>query len=574
MNRSKTNSKFPELAEALRDVRHYFGFAALFSAAVNLLMLTPIIYMLQVYDRVVASGSVPTLTMLTILMVCLLLSMGGFEWVRSMVMIAASNRLEQRLRQRVADATFNRALLSGGMTTSAQPMNDLSQLRQFLTGSSLFAFFDAPWVPVYIFVMYLFHPYFALAGVIAVIIMLALTLANEKTTSPKLQDANSLNSAVNNQLTGTLRNAEVIAAMGMGKDIRARQEDGSERIMDLQSTASRQAGAFTSLSKALRITMQSLTLGLGALLALQQQISPGMMIAGSLLLGRALAPIDLLVNTWRGFSVARAQYRRLGELLEQLPERQPPMRLPTPQGRLTVENLFVRPPPPAQTNVVINANFELSPGEALGVVGPSASGKSSLARAILGVWPSAGGAVRLDGAEIFTWDREQLGPHVGYLPQDIELFDGSIADNICRFGGQDEEAIVAAAKLAGVHDLILTLPNGYNTLIGGAGGVLSGGQRQRIGLARAVYGNPCLIVLDEPNSNLDDQGERELVEALDRIKRQGSTVIVISHRTMVLQSMDKMLVLKDGRTASYGPRAQVLASLMKPAAKLPQSAAR
>ena len=573
MNRVDSKSKFPELAAALRDVRQYFGFAALFSAAVNLLMLTPIIYMLQVYDRVVSSGSVPTLTMLTILMVCLLLAMGGFEWVRSMVMIGASNRLEQRLRQRISEATFNRALLSGGMTTSAQPMNDLSQLRQYLTGSSLFAFFDAPWVPIYLFVMYLFHPYFALCGVFAVIVMLVLALANEKSTSARLQDANGLHNSVNNQLTGSLRNAEVIAAMGMGKDIRARQEDGSERVLDMQSDASRRAGAFTSLSKSFRVIMQSLTLGLGALLALQQEISPGMMIAGSLLLGRALAPIDLLVNTWRGFSVARAQYNRLGELLEQLPPQSPPMPLPEPRGQLSVEGLFVLPPA-SQTFVVRNANFDLAPGEALGVVGPSASGKSSLARAILGVWPSARGAVRLDGAEIFTWDRDELGKHLGYLPQDIELFDGSIADNICRFGEQDADAIVAAAQLAGVHELILELPQGYNTMIGGSGGVLSGGQRQRIGLARAVYGNPCLIVLDEPNSNLDDQGEKELVEALERIKQRGSTIIVISHRTMVLQSMDKMLVLKEGATLNYGPRSQVLAALMKPAAKLPQSAAR
>ncbi|MCY3566803.1 MAG: type I secretion system permease/ATPase [Gammaproteobacteria bacterium] len=573
MNRIDSKSRFPELAAALRDVRHYFGFAGLFSAAVNLLMLTPIIYMLQVYDRVVSSGSVPTLTMLTILMVCLLLALGGFEWVRSMVMIGASNRLEQRLRQRISEATFNRALLSGGMTTSAQPMNDLSQLRQYLTGPSLFAFFDAPWVPIYLIVMYLFHPYFALCGVFAVMVMLTLALANEKTTSRKLQDANSLNSSVNNQLTGSLRNAEVIAAMGMGNDIRARQEDGSERILDLQTTASRQAGVFTSMSKSFRLVMQSLTLGLGALLALQQEISPGMMIAGSLLLGRALAPIDLLVATWRGFSVARAQYNRLGELLEQLPPRPLPMPLPDPRGQLSVEGLFVLPPA-SQTFVVRNANFDLAPGEALGIVGPSASGKSSLARAILGVWPSARGAVRLDGAEIFTWDRDQLGRHLGYLPQDIELFDGSIADNICRFGQQDSDAIVAAARLAGVHDLILELPQGYNTMIGGSGGVLSGGQRQRIGLARAVYGNPCLIVLDEPNSNLDDQGEKELVEALERIKQQGSTIIVISHRTMVLQSMDKMLVLKEGAPLNYGPRSQVLAALMKPAAKLPQSAAR
>ncbi len=573
MKRKDADSKFPELAAALRDVRGYFGFAALFSSAVNLLMLTPIIYMLQVYDRVVASGSLPTLAMLTILMVALMLAMGGFEWVRSMVMISASNRLEQRLRQRVSEATFNRALLSGGMTTSAQPMNDLSQLRQFLTGTSLFAFFDAPWVPIYLFVMYMFHPYFALAGVFAVLVMLALALANEKSTSARLQEANALNGNVNSRLTGSLRNAEVIAAMGMGKNIRARQEEGSERVLDLQSHASRRAGIFTSTSKSFRLIMQSLTLGLGALLALQQQISPGMMIAGSLLLGRALAPIDLLVATWRGFSVARVQYSRLGELLEKLPPRPLPMPLPAPSGQLSVEHLYVLPPA-SQTYVVQNANFSLAPGEALGIVGPSASGKSSLARAILGVWPSARGAVRLDGADIFTWEREELGQHLGYLPQDIELFDGSIAENICRFGEEDSEAIVAAAKLAGVHELILELPRGYNTVIGGTGGVLSGGQRQRIGLARAVYRNPCLIVLDEPNSNLDDQGEKELVAAIERIKQQGSTVIVISHRTLVLQSMDKMLVLKDGATVNYGPRGQVLSALVKPAAKLPQSAAR
>ena len=317
--------------------------------------------------------------------------------------------------------------------------------------------------------------------------------------------------------------------------------------------------------------MQSLLLGLGAYLTLNQQISPGMMIAGSLLLGRALAPVDMLVGTWKGFSVARTQYARLRELLEQIPAHPDTMSLPAPVGQLTVEQVSVAPPG-SQALVVRGVTFELAPGEALGMVGPSASGKSSLARAILGIWPSRGGKVRLDGADIAAWNREELGPYVGYLPQDIELFDGTIADNICRFTGAEPGLIVAAAKLAGIHEMILHLPKGYDTVIGGAGGMLSGGQRQRIGLARAVFGNPKLLVLDEPNSNLDDQGEKELVEALRRIKSQGCTIVVITHRTMVLQCVDKILVMKEGAAVSFGPKDQVLASLMAPAA-IPKSAA-
>lgn len=349
--------------------------------------------------------------------------------------------------------------------------------------------------------------------------------------------------------------------MGMTEDIRQIQEKQANEVLTLQTDASRSAGAITSLSKTFRMLVQSLTLGLGALLALRQEISPGMMIAGSLLLGRALAPIDMLVGTWKGFSVARAQYERLGKLLQNIPAEQEHMSLPAPIGELSLEQVSVVPPG-SRIPVVRGVTLSMSPGEALGIVGPSASGKSSLARAILGIWPAAGGHVRLDGADISSWDRGQLGPYIGYLPQDIELFDGTISENICRFGQQNPEKIVEAAKLAGVHELVLRLPDGYDTKIGATGGALSGGQRQRIGLARAVYGNPRLLVLDEPNSNLDDQGEKELVAAIQRIKTLGTTTVVISHRTMVLHSMDKILVMKEGAPVSFGPKDQVLASLL------------
>ena len=567
MSTQKT-AKYPELAASFNDVKSYFIYAGLFSAAVNLLMLVPVIYMLQVYDRVVSSGSYSTLAMLTLLMVALTAALGGFEWVRAMILIAASNRIEKNLRRRVSDATFKRALLTGGAVSNSQPLSDLSSLRQFLTGNGLFAFFDAPWFPIYVFVMFMFHPLFGYAAIFAGIVMVALAYVTEKVTSKKLQDANTQSNWINNQVNGTLKNSEVIAAMGMADDLRHRQEKRFDQVLTLQTDASRSAGLLQSLSKTFRMVMQSLLLGLGALLALRQEISPGMMIAGSLLLGRALAPIDMLVGTWKGFTLARGQYDRLGQLLNQIPKDADTMSLPAPTGKLSAEQVMVVPP--GSKNIVVRGvNMELNAGEALGIVGPSASGKSCLARALLGIWPTYSGKVRLDGADIFAWDRTELGPYIGYLPQDIELFDGSISENICRFGDVDPDKVVEAAKTAGVHDLILHLPQGYDTVIGGSGGILSGGQRQRIGLARAIYGSPEYLVLDEPNSNLDDQGERELVEAIRRIKSEGATVIIITHRTMVLQCVDKILVMRDGAASHFGPRDQVLAALAAPQDKKP-----
>ncbi len=562
MNQNSKTTKYPELAAALKDVKSYFILAGVFSAAINILMLVPVIYMLQVYDRVMSSGSLSTLTMLTLLMAALLIAMGGFEWVRSRILISASNRLEKNLRKRVSEAAFKSSLISGGKS-GAQPLSDLSSLRQFLTGNGLFAFFDAPWFPIYVAIMFMFHPWFGVSAIIAGIVMVALTYTNEIMTSKRLQEANGLAGRVSSQLGGSLRNAEVIAAMGMADDIRSRQEADADQVLVLQTEASSKAAVVANISKSFRMITQSLLLGMGALLALQGQISPGMVIAGSLLLGRALAPIDLLVGTWKAFSVARAQYARLGDLLLSVPAEKETMSLPAPVGNLSAEQVVVVPPG-SQTAVVKGVSLLLDAGEVLGIVGPSASGKSCLARVLLGIWPAYSGNVRLDGADIFAWDRAELGPYIGYLPQDIELFDGSISENISRFGKLSPEKVVTAAKLSGVHEMILKLPQGYDTLIGGAGGVLSGGQRQRIGLARAVYGNPKLMVLDEPNSNLDDQGEKELVEAINRIKQLGCTVIVITHRTMVLQCVDKILVMKDGQAAAFGPKDQVLASLMAP----------
>jgi len=567
MNQNSKTTKYPELAAALKDVKSYFILAAVFSAAVNVLMLVPVIYMLQVYDRVMSSGSLSTLTSLTFIMVALLLAMGGFEWVRSRILISASNRIEKNLRNRVSQATFKNALMSGSGMGGVQPLADLSSLRQFLTGNGLFAFFDAPWFPVYVAVMFMFHPWFGVSAIIAGIVMVVLAYANEVTTSKRLQEANTLEKRLSGQLAGSLRNSEVIAAMGMADDIRGRQEFSSDQVLVLQTEASNKAAIITNASKSFRTIMQSLLLGMGALLALQGQISPGMVIAGSLLLGRALAPIDLLVGTWKGFSVARAQYARLGELLNTIPAERKAMSLPAPEGNLTAEQVRVVPPG-SKIAVVKGVSLQVDAGEVLGIVGPSASGKSSLARSLLGIWPASSGKVRLDGADIAAWDRAELGPYIGYLPQDIELFSGSVSENVSRFGELSPEKVVAAAKLSGVHEMILQLPQGYDTVIGVAGGILSGGQRQRIGLARAVYGSPKLMVLDEPNSNLDDQGEKELVEAINRIKQMGCTVIVITHRAMLLQCVDKILVMKDGQAAAFGPKDQVLASLIAPAAAI------
>ncbi len=553
---SQTDNK-TDLQKAISFCRSSFFIVGFFSLFINTLMLTPAIYMLQVYDRVVTSGSHSTLVMLTLIMILMFVTLGGLEWVRSQILVRVSTRLDTLLGTRLFNASFKQALYTGGMQASAQPLSDMTGIRQFMTGNGLFAFFDSPWIPIYLTVMFIFHPWFGFVGVAAAIVLIVLAITNEKVTQKPLSAANKMSIAANMFVTKNLRNAEVIESMGMLSDIRGVWAEKNKEVLYLQAEASRKAGLITSLSKVIRMTVQSLVLGLGAYLVIEGEISPGLMIAGSILLGRALAPIDLMIGTWKQFVSARSQYQRLNEILTKTPADRERMALPDPQGAVSVEGAIITPPG-SKTPVVKNVSFAINKGDIVGMIGPSAAGKSSLARGILGIWPTLGGKIRLDGADVFTWNREDLGPFVGYLPQDIELFEGTISQNIARFGEVDPVKVVAAARMAGVHEMILRLADGYDTPIGANGGALSGGQRQRIGLARALYGEPRLVVLDEPNSNLDDQGDVALANALQQLKRNGATVLIISHRTSVIASVDKLLVMKDGIVTLYGSKDEVL----------------
>ncbi|EXJ15988.1 type I secretion system permease/ATPase [Imhoffiella purpurea] len=562
MNHS--NRPDDELRAALKAGRDSFIFAGFFSLFINLLMLVPPLYMLQVYDRVLASRSSSTLLMLTILVVFLFAILGLLELLRTRILVRISAKLDMALSPRLFSAMFD-AKLRNGRGAGVQPIDDLTNLRQFLTGNGLFAFFDVPWMPVYIAVLFFMHPWLGWFAVGAAILLLVLATANELTTRKPLGQANGVSIAARNYLGGNLRNAEALEAMGMIQRVHARWSERHHEVLRLQALASDRAGIMANLSKATRITLQSLILGVGAYLVILQEATPGIMIAGSIILGRALAPIDMLIGTWKGFLSARSAYKRLHDLLLAIPKRPRFMSLPAPDGSLMLDGV-VAAPPGAQTPVLRGVRFDVAAGEVVGIVGPSAAGKSTLARVVLGVWPTVAGKVRLSGADISHWNRDELGPYIGYLPQDIELFDGTVGENIARFGEVDPEMVVAAAQRAQVHEMILHLPKGYDTPIGEGGSVLSGGQRQRIGLARAMYGNPVLVVLDEPNSNLDDQGEAALVKAILQLKEEGSTVLVITHRPNVLHAVDKIIVLREGLVQSIGPRDQILAQFARPTA--------
>lgn len=552
-----------DLVKALQLCKSAFLSAAGFSLLINFLMITPSIYMMQVYDRVVSTGNLSTLTMLTLILMVLFVTMSALEWVRSQILVKVSTRLETLLNERLFHIAFKQSLYSGGQRASTQPLDDLTGLRQFLTGNGLFAFFDAPWMPVYLALLFLFHPAFGWFSVITAILLCAVAWATEKATTKTLSEANNVLMSNRAMLGKNLRNAEVIDSMGMLGNIRRRWQSGAIKVLDLQAQASSRAGLLMALSKIIRLSSQSFILGLGAYLVIERELSPGMMIAGSILMGRALAPIDLMVGTWKAFGTARDQYDRLNTLLLQIPEDKERMQLPEPLGNIQLENTVVVPPG-SKVPVIKGINLAIDRGDIVGIIGPSGAGKSTLARAILGIWPTANGAIRLDGAEVFTWDREHLGGYIGYLPQDIELFEGTISENIARFGDIDAEKVVAAAKMADVHELILRLPEGYDTVIGGPnGGNLSGGQRQRIGLARALYGDPVLVVLDEPNSNLDEQGEAALEKALIELRQKQTTVLIITHRNNVLSKVTKLMILRDGALAVYGPTEQVIAHLQK-----------
>ena len=548
------------LHNALKACRESFLSVGFFSFFINALMLVPTFYMLQVYGRVITSGSLTTLSMLTLIMTGLVITLGCLEWTRSRIMVRVSNRLDMLLSRQVYKASFKRALESGGMDASAQPLNDLTGLRQFLSGNGLFAFFDAPWLPIYIAVMFMFHPWFGWVATGSALLLLVLAFINERLTGPTLAQANKEHIGASLYTTKNLRNAEVIESMGMLETLMERWWNRQKNVLMLQSRASDKGAMISTLSRSFRILVQSLILGLGAYLAVDHQVGAGLVFAGSVLLGRALAPIDLIIGSWKGFIAARSQYARLNAILAKQQAQPERMRLPAPKGDVQVENLSVAAPG-SNIPIIKNISFSVPAGCVVGIIGPSAAGKSTLARALLGIWAPLHGVVRLDGADISAWDKHDLGPHIGYLPQDIELFEGSVSDNIARFALVDPEQVILAATTAGVHDMILLLPDGYDTVIGGDGVVLSGGQRQRIGLARALYGSPRLIILDEPNSNLDEVGDRALIAALHNIRLSGATLFVITHRTNIVSQLDRLMVMSNGGISLFGPRELVLNEL-------------
>lgn len=562
-----------ELRAALAAHRSALWSVGAFSAVINLLMLAPAVYMLQVYDRVLSSGNGLTLLMLTLLVVGLYTLMAALEWLRGLLVIRLGDGLDQTLGGRVYEAGFEHRL-AGGLLPPGQALGDLNQVRQFLTGSAIFAFFDAPWAPLYLLVLFLFHPWLGGLALVGGALLLALAFVNERWSRAPLKQAGERAIQAGKVAQDQARNAEVVHALGMLPAVRRRWRAVQDAAVDGQHLASERSALITALTRGLRIALQSLMLGTGAWLALDGRLTPGMMVAGSILVGRMLAPVEQLVGAWRQWTNTRQAHQRLRALLAAHPPRQPGVALPAPTGQLRVEGLAVVPPG-ATRPTLINLNFELEAGRILGVVGASGSGKSSLARALVGGWTPRAGKVRLDGADLAQWDRAALGPYLGYLPQDVELFAGTVAENIARFGPVDSEKVVDAARQADVHELILRLPNGYDTSLSEGGEGLSGGQKQRVALARALYGDPVLLVLDEPNANLDESGEAALAATLRRLRDAGRTVVLITHRAGVLAVTDRILALKDGAMLRFDASDKVLGNLggRRPEAAAPSPAA-
>jgi ATP-binding cassette subfamily C exporter for protease/lipase len=559
-----------EIGRALRLFKGTFITVGVFSAIINLLMLVPSLYMLQVYDRVLASRNEITLLMLTLIMLGAYLFMGGLDVIRSFILVRVGARFDMMMNKRVYTASFEQNLKQSG-ANAGQALNDLTTLRQFLTGNALFAFFDAPWFPIYLAVIFMFDPMLGLFALFGTIILVILAVVNERITKKPLGEANTMAISASTLATNNLRNAEVIESMGMLPNLMSRWFKLHGKFLNLQADASQKAGSVGAATKFVQTSMQSLVLGLGALLVLEHKITPGMMIAASILLGRTLQPVQQVIGVWKSWATTRSAHERLTKLLETNPKREAGMALPKPTGMLTLEGVTASPPG-MRNPIVKNVSFGILPGDVLGVIGPSGSGKSTLARLLVGVWPAMMGKVRLDGADIYSWNKAELGPHMGYLPQDIELFGGTVSENIARFGEVDAEKVVEAAKRAGVHDMILHFPEGYDTHLGDGGAGLSGGQKQRLGLARAMYGDPALIVLDEPNSNLDDAGEQALVVAVNDLRQRGKTIILITHRTSIISVTTKLLLMRDGSVQMFGPTQQVLTALQEVNTKALQAA--
>ncbi|CAN7644340.1 type I secretion system permease/ATPase [Acidovorax sp. LjRoot118] len=561
----KPNAPPSELRQAISSLRPYFVRAGWFSVFSSLLILAPSGYMLEVYDRVVNTRNHTTLVMLTLIVLGAYVLMEVLEWARSEVMRAASVELDHSLSNRIFGVIFDASLrrLPGG---SQQPLNDFRSVRDFLYSPALLAAMEAPIALVMAVLLFMISPVLGWTSLVFGVVQVAVAWFNERATKPPLMQANGSSIAAQQYADGALRNAEVIESMGMLRDTHKRWLNRQRDFLRLQALASERAGGFQALSKLVQNILGSLLLGLGCWLLLRNELNggAGMMIVASILGGRMLAPLVQVVAQWQSVVNVRDAWMRLDQLLTALPAPMQGMALPAPRGVLQVEQLIASAPNSAG-HILRGVGFALAPGEALAVVGPSASGKTTLARLLVGLWPAAGGKVRLDGADVYTWAKAELGPYMGYLPQGVELFEGTLAENIARFGEVDMVKVEAAARGVGLHEFILSLPHGYDNPVGPDGARLSGGQRQRVGLARALYGDPVFVVLDEPNSSLDEQGDAALNHAIAAAKARGTTFVIMTHRMSVLAVVDKLLVLRDGTQQVFGPRDEVLAALNKAA---------
>lgn len=563
-----------ELAATLYAFRREFLIVGIFSMVANVLMLAPTLYMLQVYDRVLVSRSELTLLVVSLITLFFFAVMAFAEWSRSRLLVRAGVRLDAVLSTRVFNASFEANLSQSG-APAQRAFNDLTEVRQFLTGNGIFAFFDAPWAPIYIAVLFFLHPFLGWVSIGFALVQAALAWFGHRRTIAPSEAASKAALDVNLYLQGKMRNAEVVESMGMLSGLRERWRSRHAEYMDRQGEAQGLTHRITAISKWVRYCQQSLALAAGALLVIEGELTAGGMIAANVLMTRALAPIDQMVNTWRSFIGARSAFLRLETLLRAHPERDPALSRVPPTGQVVVRDVLASAPGRAQP-ILQEVSLQASPGTVTVVLGPSGSGKSTLARVLMGIWPDVSGEVLLDGQPLGGWSRAELGPHVGYLPQDVELFDGTIAENIARFAEVESDKVIAAARSAGLHDMILRFPKGYDTPMGEAGSLLSGGQRQRVGLARAIYGDPALIVLDEPNANLDDVGEVALMRAVRELRDKGRTVFLITHRPGAVAVADQLLVLRDGRVLRQGPRDAVLTWLqaqVRPAAAAPTAPA-
>lgn len=546
------------LRAAFASCRSAFLGLGLFGMAVNLLMLTGPLFMLQVYDRVLTSRSIPTLVALGLLVMGLYAILGLLEFIRSRILVRISSRLDEQLSDITFDSEVALSHRFGRRGGQINPIRDLDTARQFISSPGLLAIFDIPWMPIYLSIIFLFHPMLGLLALFGATILMILTLLSELSSRKQIANTSHHQARRASMLLASRRNSEVLFAMGMLGNLRRRWGVDNRNYNKSQSLTGDHAALFGSLTKTLRFIMQSAMLGVGAYYAVMQEITPGVMIAASIIMSRALAPVEQAVAHWRGFVGARQSLKRLKKVLDKFGVEEERTSLPAPSKQVAVSSLFVAPP--AETRMTLQGiNFALEAGDGLGVIGPSASGKSTLARAIVGVWPAARGDIRIDGAALDQWHPDELGKHIGYLPQDVELFEGSVAENISRFEeDKEDEAVIDAACQAGIHDMVLQLPEGYETDIGESGTAISAGQRQRIGLARALYKNPFLIVLDEPNSNLDSEGDIALAHAVDHARSRGAIIIVIAHRPSAIAKVNKVLVLSEGKQQAFGLKDEVL----------------